>query len=98
MIVKNLKVDTYLDENGTMTILYKISEGISEKSYGITIAKMVGFPNEIVKEAENVLESFERTKVDEKELMALNVLLSCQDSSADEIRFFLKNIPTNKLH
>jgi DNA mismatch repair protein MSH2 len=47
-MVQNLKVDTYLDENGMMTILYKISEGISDKSFGISIARQVGFSEEIV--------------------------------------------------
>lgn len=48
-MVKNLKVDTYLDESGEMIILYKISDGIAEQSFGISIAKMVGFSEDIIK-------------------------------------------------
>ena len=32
-----------------MTILYKISEGVADKSFGLNIARMVGFPEEVVK-------------------------------------------------
>lgn len=47
--MQNLKVNTHMDENGAMTILYKISEGVSEKSFGITIARMVGFSEDVIK-------------------------------------------------
>lgn len=58
--VKNLKVETYLDENGMMTILYKISEGVSEQSFGISIARMVGFSDDIVKVCFVILRSLSK--------------------------------------
>uniref|UniRef100_A0A914Y9S4 DNA mismatch repair proteins mutS family domain-containing protein n=1 Tax=Panagrolaimus superbus TaxID=310955 RepID=A0A914Y9S4_9BILA len=47
--VVNLKVETHVDENGDIALLYKIVEGLAERSFGINIAQCVNFPDHIIK-------------------------------------------------
>lgn len=47
--VVNLKVQTHIDENGDIALLYKIVEGLAERSFGINIARCVEFPEHIIK-------------------------------------------------
>ncbi|KAH7680129.1 MutS domain III family protein [Aphelenchoides avenae] len=53
--VQTLKVDTYVNESGALTILYQVKEGVAEKSFGIDVAKLVGFPPDIIDEAQGAL-------------------------------------------
>ena len=49
-------------EEGKLTMLYKIKEGFIDRSYGIHVAEMLTFPQEIIDEAEFIskkLEDFE---------------------------------------
>ena len=47
--VMNLKVETHISEDGEIALLYKIVEGLAERSFGIIIAKSVQFPDHIIK-------------------------------------------------
>ena len=44
--------------NNQIVFLHKIQEGFSDKSYGINVASLAGFPNHIVNRAEEILKSF----------------------------------------
>ncbi|KAI6184360.1 DNA-MISMATCH-REPAIR-2 domain-containing protein [Aphelenchoides bicaudatus] len=92
-LVQNQKVDTFLDSNGAVTILYKISEGISDKSFGISIARQVGFSEKIIEHAERILNGLERSSVNGKELNARRLINSCQQMNVEEIRFMLQSLP-----
>lgn len=48
--VKNLYVSA-LAENEKLTMLYKVKEGVIDRSYGIHVAQMLKFPEEVLKEA-----------------------------------------------
>ena len=41
-------MDTLIDEFGQITILYQVVSGIADRSFGINIAKIVGFSSEII--------------------------------------------------
>jgi DNA mismatch repair protein MutS len=59
--VKNLNVLVEEDvEEGTVIFLRKIVEGGTDRSYGIYVAKMAGLPDEVIKRANEILESFEQ--------------------------------------
>jgi DNA mismatch repair protein MSH2 len=49
--VKNLYVSA-LVEKDKLTMLYKVKEGVIDRSYGIHVAKMLKFPEEVVTEAQ----------------------------------------------
>jgi len=58
---KNLYVTVHADE-GVLTMLYKVKEGVIDRSYGIHVAEMLGFPQDIIDEAKFIskqLEDFE---------------------------------------
>lgn len=48
-MVKSLKVSTHLGDDGSVTMLYKVEEGVSEQSFGINIARMLDFPEDVIK-------------------------------------------------
>ena len=59
--VKNLYVSA-LAVGDQLTMLYKVKEGVIDRSYGIHVAEMLKFPEEVLKEAKalaNELENFQ---------------------------------------
>lgn len=53
--VKNLKIEI-LEENKNLVFLRKISEGKSDRSYGIEVAKLSGLPDEIIDNAKVIMD------------------------------------------
>jgi DNA mismatch repair protein MSH6 len=47
------------EENREVTFLYKLIDGISEKSYGMNVAAMAGVPQDVVVKAEEAAREFE---------------------------------------
>lgn len=47
------------EENREVTFLYKLIDGISEKSYGMNVAAMAGVPHDVVAKAEIAARDFE---------------------------------------
>jgi len=47
------------EENREVTFLYKLIDGISEKSYGMNVAAMAGVPHDVVVRAEESAREFE---------------------------------------
>ena len=47
------------EENREVTFLYKLIDGISEKSYGMNVAAMAGVPHAVVAKAEEAAREFE---------------------------------------
>ncbi|KAL3101259.1 hypothetical protein niasHT_028015 [Heterodera trifolii] len=56
--VKNYRMDT-ICENGELTILFRVVSGVADRSFGLNIAKVVGFADEIIKDAEVILNQLE---------------------------------------
>ncbi|CAD5210508.1 unnamed protein product [Bursaphelenchus okinawaensis] len=86
--VLNLKADV-AEEDGQIVLLYQFSPGVTERSFGITIAKMVNFPEDVIQEAENTLQQLEKSD-EEKE--AKKLLLSLGNMNVEQIRFTLSNL------
>ncbi|MBQ3946277.1 MAG: DNA mismatch repair protein MutS [Alphaproteobacteria bacterium] len=55
--VKFLSV-TVQEWNSQIVFLHKIKEGFTDKSYGINVASLAGFPKNVVNRAEEILKSF----------------------------------------
>lgn len=50
----------YMDEEEhNVTFLYKLTDGICEKSFGMNVARMAGVPGAVVSKAARVAEQFE---------------------------------------
>lgn len=56
--VKNLYVRA-LAEGEKLTMLYKVQEGVIDRSYGIHVAEMLKFPEEVLSEARALAEALE---------------------------------------
>jgi DNA mismatch repair ATPase MutS len=60
--VKNLKVTADISENEVI-MLYKVEEGSTEKSFGLNVAKLAKFPDEVINIAKRKLSEFENDSV-----------------------------------
>jgi DNA mismatch repair ATPase MutS len=58
--VKNLYCDA-MAEDGQFTLLYNVLPGTCKKSFGIDVAKLAGFPSEVLEEARQHLDMFEKS-------------------------------------
>lgn len=56
--IKNIHVSAKEDE-GQLIFLYKVRKGAIEKSYGINVAQLAELPDEIIKNANKILEELE---------------------------------------
>lgn len=56
--VKNLHVSA-LAEGKNLTMLYKVKEGVIDRSYGIHVAEMLGFPEEVLSDARELAQELE---------------------------------------
>ncbi|MFX0013548.1 MAG: DNA mismatch repair protein MutS [Promethearchaeota archaeon] len=58
--IKNFH-QTAKERNGKLILLYKIEEGSTDHSFGISVAKMAGIPNQVILEAQKKLMELEAT-------------------------------------
>ncbi|CAJ0955057.1 unnamed protein product, partial [Mesorhabditis belari] len=64
-----------------LILLYEVREGVEEKSFGLQVAKMVGFPEHLLLDAKNVLEQLEAgNSVDEELKRRLKSATSLEES------------------
>ncbi|KHN81388.1 DNA mismatch repair protein Msh2 [Toxocara canis] len=58
--LRNIRVETKIDENGELVLLYKVLPGIAERSFGINIARLVGLPDNVITTARDMLDRLEK--------------------------------------
>ena len=58
--ILNLRVQ--VDEGKEIIFLHKIQPGVSDRSYGIHVAKLAGMPKEVLSRADQLLRTFERSR------------------------------------
>lgn len=85
--VKNYNVLVEEDiEAGTVIFLRKIVEGGTDRSYGIYVAKMAGLPEQVIRRANEILESFEQEQMFTKENnLRDSGILDLRDSNKEDI-------------
>lgn len=87
--IKNIHVSA-TEDNGKLIFLHKIKDGAVDKSYGVHVAALANMPEEIIKNAENILKVYESD--------AKNVTISKQlsfdftEEKKDELREKLKEV------
>ena len=88
--VKNVHV-TISEENGEVTFLHKVLDGAVDKSYGINVAKLADLPSSVIKEANELLEIYEkRDNTKSKKVKQLELDFKENDNS--EIVDYIKSI------
>ena len=63
---KNLFVSA-LAQGGKLTMLYKVNEGVIDRSYGIHVAEMLKFPQVVLDEARDLADELENFNTEMKE-------------------------------
>ena len=79
--VFNSHVDAIADDN-EFTLLYKLKSGGSNKSFGIEVAKLAGFPDDVIADAKMFL--------NQAEMPLLRMSKECNAGLSNEIDTFLK--------
>ncbi|KAI9247066.1 muts domain V-domain-containing protein [Sporodiniella umbellata] len=57
--VKNLHVAVHIDNEGNVKLLYKVNEGVGNKSFGIHVAELASFPESVITLAKRKLEELD---------------------------------------
>lgn len=87
--IKNIHVSA-TEDNGKLIFLHKIKEGSVDKSYGVHVAALANMPEEIIKNAENILKVYES---DAKNVTISNQLsFDFTEEKKDELREKLKEV------
>lgn len=104
---KNFSVRVIEDIKKGIIFLHQVFEGGAEKSFGIAVAKSAGFPFEVIKKAEEVLEILEKTEKNSLErrgqISLFEEVISLQKEKIkvvekkSEIEDFLKKIDPNQI-
>lgn len=96
--VKNLKIEI-LEENNNLVFLRKISEGKSDRSYGIEVAKLSGLPDEIIDNAKIIMDKLSTDDfydLDKKKEISTS-LEEISNQKLEEIKKDAANIDINNL-
>ncbi len=96
--VKNLKIEI-LEENNNLVFLRKISEGKSDRSYGIEVAKLSGLPDEIIDNAKIIMDKLSTDDfydLDKKKEISTS-LEEISDQKLEEVKLEASNIDINNL-
>lgn len=96
--VKNLKIEI-LEENNNLVFLRKISEGKSDRSYGIEVAKLSGLPDEIIDNAKIIMDKLSTDDfydLDKKKEISTS-LEEISDQKLEEVKIEVSNIDINNL-
>ena len=89
--IKNIHVDAK-EENGTITFLHKIKDGAIDKSYGIHVAALAGMPDELLKNANQILKAYENSKGGKKIELTEQIAFDLTENTNDELKEFIDSI------
>ncbi|WKZ30184.1 MAG: DNA mismatch repair protein MutS [Candidatus Dojkabacteria bacterium] len=101
----NFKVNIK-EENNDVYFLHTISPGVSDKSYGIHVAKLVDLPGEIIKTAQKMLDRFEHERpvqqknqppADQLGMFSLQAPVEPQEVIPDNVKAFMSEVASLQL-
>ena len=99
---KNYSVAVIENESQGVVFLYKITEGGTDKSYGIEVAKLSGMPDSVLKRAQEILHNLEEKKEKTENQLQMDLFTISSPSSKVEkqesnLEKNLKNLNINTL-
>ena len=96
--VTNLKIEI-LEENNNLVFLRKISKGKSDRSYGIEVAKLSGLPDEIIDNANKIMDKLSNDDFYEvnKQKELKNSIDEIKDKKLEDLRNLSEEININQL-
>ena len=83
--IKNVHVSA-IEEDGKITFLHKIKNGAVDKSYGIHVAKLAGLPDEVIKDALEILAMYENKPKAEKADTQLQLVMEFPEEKKDRVK------------
>ena len=83
--IKNVHVSA-IEEDGKITFLHKIKNGAVDKSYGIHVAKLAGLPDEVIKDALEILAMYENKPKAEKADTQLQLVMEFPEEKKDWVK------------
>ena len=83
--IKNIHVSA-TEEEGKLTFLHKIKDGSIDKSYGVHVASLAKMPDEIIKRATEILNTYEKNPKINKQEEQLSFLLPQKDELKERLK------------
>ena len=90
--IKNVHVEAS-EKDGNVVFLHKVSDGATDKSYGIHVARLAGLPEDLLKNSENILKRYESSNSKKKDAFVEQISMDfTQKKSKDELKEFVDTI------
>ena len=89
--LKNVHVSA-IEDNGNITFLHKIKDGSIDKSYGLHVAKLAKLPDELLKRANEILETYENSSNNKRKERVVELALPLEEEKKSIIEEKIKNL------
>ena len=89
--LKNVHVSA-IEDNGNITFLHKIKDGSIDKSYGLHVAKLAKLPDELLKRANEILETYENSSNSKRKERVVELALPLEEEKKSIIEEKIKNL------
>ena len=90
--IKNVHVEAS-ESDGNVVFLHKVSDGATDKSYGIHVARLAGLPEDLLKNSESILKRYESTNSKKKDAFVEQISMDFTNNNANtELEEFIKTI------
>ncbi|MBY6036010.1 DNA mismatch repair protein MutS [Fictibacillus nanhaiensis] len=93
--LKNVFVSA-VEENGSLVFLHKVIDGQADKSFGIQVAELAELPEEVIKRAKTILQTYEKQEMKES-LPNLEVAAAKEkEINESQLSLFSDNVPSSR--
>ena len=90
--IKNVHVEA-TESDGNVVFLHKVSDGATDKSYGIHVARLAGLPEDLLKNSETILKKYEKGNSKKNNTLIEQISMDfTQEPKDDELRKFIETI------
>ena len=90
--IKNVHVEAS-ESDGNVVFLHKVSDGATDKSYGIHVARLAGLPEDLLKNSESILKRYESTNSKKKDAFVEQISMDFTNNNTNtELEEFIKTL------
>ena len=89
--IKNVHVEAS-ESNGNVVFLHKVTDGATDKSYGIHVARLAGLPEELLKNSEEILKRYEKGSSKKHNTFIEQISMDFSTQNEDELKKFIETI------